>query len=152
MDKNNPAQPGATTTTTAPAAGGGGGMMAQADVEKLVAERVSAAVSPFLKQQQDQQQTASVRDRYIGERMKDVPEIYRSQLPQTADQTALAQAEQKIRDTYKADLAAAGIKAPNVGGSSAAPSSGAALSSLKGPDTRSPTQLIEAGLAKDKQR
>lgn len=104
------------------------------DVAKIVAEQLKGF-------QQTSQQTAQ-REAYLGSKLKDLPAAYRNQLG--PDPAKWAAEEQAIRDQFKADLAAAGVKPADVGGDQPGgqkPGQAVDLSKL------SPVQKVMAGLA-----
>src|SRR5206468_12924239 len=48
------------------------------------------------------------RDRYVRQKMSDLPDAYRRLMPQTDDTTALATAERDVRRQFREDLRAIG--------------------------------------------
>jgi hypothetical protein len=93
----------------APAAGGGDKPLTQADVERLVNERLAA--------QQQSSQQAAARSAFVAGKLKDLPAVYQNQLGN--DPAKWEAEEQQIRSAFQADFKAAGGKVPDVGGTSA---------------------------------
>lgn len=121
-------------TAGAGATGGKPAPVTAEDVAKIVAEQLKGF-------QQTSQQTAQ-REAYLGSKLKDLPAAYRNQLG--PDPAKWAAEEQAIRDQFKADLAAAGVKPADVGGDQPGgqkPGQAVDLSKL------SPVQKVMAGLA-----
>ncbi len=79
--------------------------LTEEQVKKLIADATTTA-------QQDMSQKAA-RDAYIGEKLKDLPAAYRNQLG--TDKSKWAAEEQALRDQFKADLEAAGVKKADLG-------------------------------------
>jgi hypothetical protein len=106
------------------------------DVGKLLDERLTAS-----------QQTAAAkqaRDAFAGDKLKDLPAVYRNQLGN--DPSKWAAEEQSIRQQYQADFKVSGAAAPaNVGGTP--PAAGSAPASAVNLDKLSPTALISLGLS-----
>jgi hypothetical protein len=90
--------------------------LTMADVQKALTDALAA--------QQATTATKAARDGYAADKLKDLPAVYRNQLPNTADAGELARAEQTIRAQYLADLKASGITPPPVAGTP--PGNGAA--------------------------
>lgn len=108
------------------------------DVKKLIAESLG--------QHQQTTQTQQLRERYLGEKLKDLPAAYRNQLG--SDPAKWTAEEQAIRDAYKADFKIAGGTVADVGGSAGAGNSSAAKKPGEGVDMSkmTPTQLMELGM------
>lgn len=111
----------------------------------LTADDVGRIVGEKLQAFQTSQQQSQQRQQFVGDKLKDVPAVYHTLLGN--DPAQWPQQEQKIRDQFKADLAAAGVKAPSVSGDagtggSATPAGTAAVDVNK----LSATQKIEMGL------
>ena len=107
-----------------------------ADVQRLV--------NQSLANQQQASRLSGARDRYISEKMSDLPSIYRDQLPVTDDPATLTAQEQQIRERFRADFK---LAHPN-GAHSVGPG---ALGGVKPAEVidlsrLSPTQLIAKGL------
>jgi hypothetical protein len=99
-----PAPAGAAATTAG--AGDKSKPLTLEDITKLLDHR-----------DQQREQTATTRaqrERYQGDKLKDLPPIYRDRLG--SDPAKWATEEQAIRDQYKADFQAAGGKVEDVGG------------------------------------
>ena len=90
---------------------------APADVSRHIAE-LTNAVNQLLAAQRQQPAaahapspshsvTGEARDRYVREHLADLPEAYRRQMPEAADERQLAEAEQAIRRQFRGDLRAA---------------------------------------------
>jgi hypothetical protein len=107
------------------------------DVGRIIEEKLSAF--------SNKQSTASAREAFATSKMADLPAIYRSQLPQTADAAELARAEQTIRAQYQADFKASGGKTENVAGTTPANAQAATRVAV---DTSKMTasQLLDEGL------
>jgi hypothetical protein len=132
-----------------PTPAGSGGALTAEQIAKLVADSVAAAVRPLheaIGQQQRALGAASVRDRYLLEKMADVPEAYRRSMPATDDAHALATEETKIRQAFRADLARLGFKSPDVGGAPPTAATGNQPLAALGGVNASPTEHIAAGL------
>lgn len=123
-----------------------GGAMNAEQIQKLVADSVTAAIRPVLDSMAQQQRAlgaASVRDRFLSEKMKDLPELYRQRMPATDDLHALAAEEQRVREMYQRDFKAAGGKVPDVGGDN--PGGSPPVAAIGG-NAASPVENIAAGL------
>lgn len=97
----------------------------------LTAEDVTRLVSDSLKTFQQQTQQSAARQQYQGDKLKDLPPIYRDRLG--SDPAKWATEEQAIRDQFKADRVALGVKVEDLGGGNpggAAPTKQADLSKL----------------------
>lgn len=88
----------------------------EAKASKLIDDKLAA-------RDQTAQQTAE-RARFIGEKLKDLPEVYRAKLGN--DPAKWAADEQAIRDGLKADLKGLGIDPANIGGNKNAANQGGA--------------------------
>ncbi len=84
------------------------------------------------------------REKFLGEKLKDLPPAYRALLG--SDESKWAAEEQQIRSQYQADFKVSGQKVPDVSGKQ--PGDAAAPSKVVDTSKLSPTQLIEAGLGK----
>jgi hypothetical protein len=102
----------------------------------------SAKAADAAKGQADAAVTAA-RKAFADGKLKDLPAIYRDLLPATSDAAALAAAEQDIRARFKADLAAAGVKPPDLG--QAAPAAQSPLHSAS-MGNLTPQQMIQRGV------
>jgi hypothetical protein len=137
IDQAAAAKPAPAATAAGVTANQGGESIAQ------VMERLNKleADNAELRQRLGSRQVEDVKAAYVREKMADVPKAYLSGLGD--DPAKFADAEQVIRKQVKADLAAAGLKVPNLGGSSGGQSVLAAMDLSK----LSPAASIAAGLA-----
>lgn len=101
----------------APPAGQGDGKAAG---RNLTAEDIGKVIDERLTKHQASEAKRHARDDFARSKLKDVPTIYHRDLPETDNAAELAAAEQRIRDRYREDLKAAGIKPADVGGHPAA--------------------------------
>jgi hypothetical protein len=88
------------------------------------------------------------RESFALDKMKDLPEAYRRDLPDTEDQATLASAEQTIRQRYRDDMKAAGFAVKDVNGN--APGGGSPATAPPDLSKLNPIQLITAGLSDGK--
>lgn len=119
------------------------------DDVKLTAADVKKLIGDGLAEFHKTTSTAAARDVFIQQKMADLPAVYRTQMPQTADPAELAKAEQAIRTQYQADFKAAGGTAPNVTGAapgSATPAAAAVDVSKLSPDAKIAMGLQQEGL------
>lgn len=131
------------------------GAAAQPDLAALVRDQVAAALKPITDQLgqlsgaiQKPNNPREVRERFIREKLGDMPEIYKSALPASSDPNELAKHEQQLRDMYKRDLAAAGFKPKDVTGDAGTAGTAAPAAAASPPiDTGSAVDNIAAGLA-----
>lgn len=118
-----------------------------ADAAKpLTLEDIAKLIDTKFGQRDEQGKVSAARDKFITEKMKDIPPEFLRDMPATDDVTKLATAEQAIRGRVQEIFKAAGIKAPGVGGDNPAgkkPGEAVDLSKL------TPEQKIEMAL-KDK--
>jgi hypothetical protein len=116
-----------------------GKAISAADVSKVVGEQIAA--------QNAARESSDARKAFVGEKLKDVPAVYAAKLGD--DPAKWPADEQAIRTQYQADLAKAGVKAPNVdgaAGTAGAAKAGAAVDTSK----ISGQSLIEVGLKDSK--
>ncbi len=117
-----------------------GAALGAADVQRIVADSLA--------QQQQATRVSGARDRYLAEKMSDLPSLYQQQMPVSDDPALLASQEQRIRERYRGDFKAAHPNARADVNAGALPGSKPAdvldLSRL------SPTQLIAKGLERAK--
>ena len=131
---------------TADAADAAGRFVTQADLEKLVATRVEEAIQTH----QKTRLAGDVRERFLREKMGDLPLVVQNLMPQVGDVKALAVAEQDIRkemsEWFQAGLKRLGLKMPNVGGGAGLHGSISPMQT--GIDTKSfsPERLIAIGM------
>jgi hypothetical protein len=128
------------------AADAAGRFVTQADLEKMLDARVQQAL-----QQHDKTRLAGdVRERFIREKMGDLPLVVQNLLPQVGDVKVLAGAEQDIRKEmsawFQAGLKRYGLKIPDVNGG--AGTHGSISPMQMGIDTSkiSPEKLIAMGI------
>jgi hypothetical protein len=76
------------------------------------ADDVRRIVLDVLREHDQQRHRADGRDRYVRQRMSDLPDAYRRLMPQTDDPTALATAERDVRRQFREDLRAIGAGDP----------------------------------------
>jgi hypothetical protein len=126
------AQP--ATAAGTPAAAGKPG-----EVKPVTLDDVKNVIAEQFKGIQQQNQQSAQRDAYLANKLKDVPAAYRNQLGN--DPAKWATEEQTIRDQFKTDLAAAGLKPKDVGG--VTPAGGAPPTSSVDLSKLNPTQLAE---------
>jgi hypothetical protein len=128
------------------AADAAGKFVTQADLEKLVATRVEEAIQTH----QKTRLAGDVRERFLREKMGDLPLVVQNLMPQVGDVKALAAAEQDIRkemsEWFQAGLKRLDLKTPNVGGD--AGTYGSISPMQLGIDTSkiSPEKLIAMGM------
>ena len=115
-----------------------------AAVKPITEADIDARVEAKFKAAQEASTAKATRDAYLGEKLKDLPEAYRSQLG--SDPAKFAEQEQKIRDTFKADFKAAGGTVKDVAGVTAAAAGGVAPAAGLNLDQNSPQANIAAGL------
>lgn len=72
------------------------------------ADDVRRVVLDVLREHEQQRQRADGRDRYVRQKMSDLPDAYRRLMPQTDDAAALATAERDVRRQFRDDLRAIG--------------------------------------------
>lgn len=89
----------------------------QAELDTLIESRAAKLIDDKLKARDTQHAQTAERAKYVGEKMKDLPEVYRAKLG--ADPKNWPAEEQAARDAFKADAAAAGFVAKDVGGNQA---------------------------------
>lgn len=122
-DSNAPAaggQPGATAGLTSPATDGGNGggsaapagYVSAADVERIV----NAALAKRTSADNVQADAANTRERFIREKMADLPLSVQNLMPRTGDPAQLAAGEQKLRGELREWAQKSGFKMPDVGG------------------------------------
>jgi hypothetical protein len=141
---------GVETKTQGQQAGGvadvAGRFVTQADLEKMLGARVEEAVQRHAKTRL----ADDTRERFIREKMGDLPLVVQNLMPQVGDVKALAVAEQDIRKEmsawFQAGLKRLGMKMPTVNGG--AGTYGSISPMQMGIDTRafSPEKLIALGL------
>ena len=68
------------------------------------ADDVRRVVLDVLREHDQQRQRTDGRDRYVRQKMSDLPDAYRRLMPQTDDATALATAERDVRRQFRDDL------------------------------------------------
>lgn len=83
------------------------------DVQSAITNSLTSA----FKTRDDAAATSTLRNSFIGEKMKDLPPTYQSQLGN--DPAKWPTEEQAIRDRFRAEMAAAGFKVPDVGAGNA---------------------------------
>ncbi len=128
--------------STAAAAAAGAGATTQADLEKMVQQRIGAVTAQ------------SARAIYIGTKMMDLPKAYSDQMPVTEDAGKLEEAEMLIREQYRKDMLvhaplhawALGYTPPGPQAASASTHPGIDLSKA------TPSEMILAGLRRSKPR
>ncbi len=112
------AQPGETNPATSPppvSPPAAPEYVSRADVDKLVSEGVQKALAADSTTRADE----NVRERFIREKMADLPLIYQQSLAKNGDPKQLAQDEQRIREQYKADFKKGGGVTNDIGGNRA---------------------------------
>lgn len=88
------------------------------DVKKLVADELAAAQATQATAKADADKAAArkaKRDAFVAEKLKGVPAVYAALLPDTDDDAELSAAEATIRERFRSDLAASGLKLADVG-------------------------------------
>jgi hypothetical protein len=92
----------------------------QAEIQRAVEAALRQQRSEFEKGQAAELialEMKQTREKYLREKMADLPRIYRESMPtDTSDPNQLAAAEQKIREEFIKDYRALGFKTPDVGG------------------------------------
>jgi len=128
-------------------ASGPGDYVLRADVEKLVSERIAAE----LNKAQETRIKGDTRERYLREKMADLPLSVQNLMPQSGDIKELAVAEQDIRKEmtawFQAGLKKLGLRMPAVDGGAGMAGSippGALVDYSK----ISPEELITLGLGR----
>jgi len=109
--------------------------------KSVTADDVTRIVTESLKGFAANQQQATARNDFLGSRLKDLPSIYRGQLG--SDPSKWDAEEQSIRKNYRDDLAAQGLKAPEVSGGQP---SGATATRVVDYSKLSPRDLVVEGL------
>jgi hypothetical protein len=94
----------------APARREGGATAPQAQPHSA-ADDVRRIVLDVLREHDQQRHRADGRDRYVRQKMADLPDAYRRLMPQTDDPGALATAERDVRRQFREDLRAIGADA-----------------------------------------
>jgi hypothetical protein len=122
-------------TAKTPSAPGQDRPLTAADVQKLLADALKAHSATT------EQTTA--REKFLGEKLADLPAAYRGQLG--TDPAKWAGEEQAIRTQYQADFKAAGGKTPDVAGGAAG---GEKVASAVDTSKLSGFELLNIGLAK----
>ena len=112
------------------------------------ADDVRRVVLDVLREHDQQRQRADGRDRYVRQRMSDLPDAYRRLVPQTDDPAALAAAERDVRRQFREDLQAigAGAVAGNDVAGDVFTAAGQRPGSAVDYSTLSPLQQIALGL------
>lgn len=110
----------------------------------LSPDQVKRLVADALRERETAQTRSAARERWVRERMADLPEAYRRQLPETDDPAALAQAEQALRQQYRDDFRIAGPPTPSIGGDAGGAAPGEAVDYSR----LSPLQQIGLGLSR----
>ena len=130
----------------ADAADAAGRFVTQADLEKLVATRVEEAIQTH----QKTRLAGDVRERFIREKMSDLPLVVQNVLPQVGDVKVLAVAEQDIRkemsEWFQAGLKRCGLKMPNLAGDAGGPGTISPMQLAFDTSKISPEKLIAMGI------
>jgi len=128
-------------------ASGTGQYVSRGDVEKLVAERVAAE----LNKAQESRIQGDTRERFIREKLSDLPLSVQNLMPKTGDVKELAAAEQDIRKEmtawFYAGLKQLGLRQPAVDGGAGTAGSIPPMA-LMDYSKISPEELIAQGLGR----
>jgi ribosomal protein L19E len=84
--------------------------LTQEDIAKLISDGIGSA----LKARDTEAQSSAARNAFVAEKLKGIPAVYAARLGN--DPAKWATEEQSIRETFKADLLAAGATIKDVGG------------------------------------
>jgi hypothetical protein len=122
----------------------------------LTAEDVGKIVNDALANHRASESKRAARAAFADEKMKDLPRIYRDQLPETDDVNQLQLAEQRIRSQYQTDFKAAGGAEEDAAGAAGGQSVGGANPGGAGPiqnvdlSKLNASQLIYMGLRRSR--
>jgi len=123
-----------------------GSFITHADLDKMLGARVEEAVARHAKTRL----ADDTRERFIREKMGDLPLVVQNLMPQVGDVKALAVAEQDIRkemsEWFQAGLKRLGLKMPNVGGSAGLHGSISPMQTSIDTKSFSPERLIAIGM------
>ena len=109
-----------------------------ADVQRIVSEAIA--------KDRESREGENARERFIRERMMDLPNVLRDAMPKTGDLRELSRIEQEIRRQYVESLKKIpGYKVPNVGGDNPG---GAPPMQTFNNTKMSPTQKLAQALSK----
>jgi hypothetical protein len=108
------------------------------DVTKVVND----SVANQLKTREEAAASTEARNKFIGEKLKDLTPAYQNLLGN--DPAKWAAEEQQIRDKFKAEITAAGLKIPDVGGGNAGGATGSGGAGGAAPPTSNP--YLDKGL------
>jgi hypothetical protein len=85
----------------------GGATGAGPSLPTQAGEDIRRIVSDVLRERESSQQRTAARDRYVRERMADLPDAYRRLMPDADDRAELAAAEADVRRRFRDDFRAA---------------------------------------------
>jgi hypothetical protein len=123
---------------TAPITPAAAAQTANAD-KPLTAAELTRMLDQRDEQRSNQQKLQDGKSRFVGEKMKDLPQVYQGLLGN--DPAKWAAEEQDIRTRFKADLKTAGVTAADVGGDASQGASAAGAIDLSKMNTQAKLEL-----------
>ncbi len=146
IDDNPEATPNAEAEKSAKTPPVEKGFVSKEDAKQMIAE----AIADDRKERENQTETVNIRERFIREKMNDLPMSVQNLMPKTGDLSKLSHAEKSLRsemgEWFNAAIKKGGYMRKNVGGEPGGYTMSEGLNVRGAQTASSPTDLVMQGL------